>query len=166
MNLDADGLLRAVESHPASIREGADSLVLLYCWRREGGDPAGFMAAVEALVGQGLVAILPGPDMRLRLTAEGFQRLDAELPEAGEPAEPMPVSEDEHVWQGSAATAARETPPAELAGCRPSTRWGRAPWPRSGPWSGGAVATCVSRSIPWRRPASCGSSVETAPSSP
>ncbi|MDP3857815.1 MAG: hypothetical protein Q8Q73_08655 [Stagnimonas sp.] len=113
MSLDADGLLRAVESHPASIREGADSLVVLYCWRRAGGDPAGFMVAVETLVGQRLVEILPGPDLRLRLTAEGFQRLDAELPDAGEPA-PAPTSEDEHVWQGGAARAPRETPPAEV----------------------------------------------------
>ncbi len=114
MSLDADSLLAAVERYPTSLREGSDSLVLLYWWRREGGEPAAFMAGVEALIAQRLVEVLPGPDMRLRLTDDGFRRLDALLPEESEAADPAASSEDENAWQGGAPRAARETPAGEL----------------------------------------------------
>lgn len=114
MSLDTDHLLAAIESHPTSVRDGADSLVLLYWWRREGGAPAAFMESVQALIAQRLVAILPGPDLRLRLTAEGFDRLDAQLPEESDSSEPPVGSEDENAWQGGAPRAARETPSGEL----------------------------------------------------
>ena len=115
MSLDAEHLLAAIEAHPSSVREGTDSLVTLYGWRRDGGDPADFMAAIQSLVAAGLVAILPGPDMRLRLTAAGFARLDAALPEvtAEEPA--ISAVEDEAAWSGAVAGPVRETPAAELA---------------------------------------------------
>lgn len=94
MSQQADRLLAAVERYPSSIREGTDSLVLLYGWRREGGDAAGFMAAVQTVVAERWVAILPGPDMRLRLTAAGFARLDAQLPEQIEADTSLPAGAD------------------------------------------------------------------------
>lgn len=114
MSLDHDSLLAAVEGYPTSLREGSDSLVLLYWWRREGGEPADFMAGVQALLAKRLVEVLPGPDMRLRLTDDGFRRLDALLPEESAAAEMPEGSEDENAWQGGAARAPRETPPGEL----------------------------------------------------
>ena len=113
MSLRAVHLLAAIEAQPSSVREGTDSLVTLYGWRRDGGDPGGYMAAVQALVAEGLVAILPGPDMRLRLTAAGFAQLDAAQPEAATD-EPIAAIDDEAAWSGAVAGPGRETPVAEL----------------------------------------------------
>lgn len=97
-----DALLRAIESHPISIREGADSLALLYWWKREGGDAASFGAAIQSLHRDGLVQIMPGPDMRLRLTAEGFLQLDALLPDEDANAEAAASESEESQWKGGA----------------------------------------------------------------
>jgi len=113
----ADTLLATIEAHPSTIREGADSLALLYKWKRDGGDGPGFMTAVQSLHDQQLVEIMPGADMRLRLTAAGFARLDAMLPvdvadAAMPPDEDMPA--DSAAWKGGAA-ASRDAPAQELA---------------------------------------------------
>lgn len=112
-----DTLLTTIEAHPSTIREGADSMALLYKWKRDGGDGPGFMNAVQALYQDGLIEIMPGDDMRLRLTANGFARLDVLLPP--EPAAPEAPAESESqaansVWRGGAA-ASRDTPAQELA---------------------------------------------------
>lgn len=113
----ADTLLATIEAHPSTIREGADSLALLYKWKRDGGDGPGFMSAVHSLHENKLVEIMPGADMRLRLTAAGFARLDAMLPveaaaEAVAAEEDMPA--DSTAWKGGAA-ASRDAPAQELA---------------------------------------------------
>lgn len=111
----ADRLLAAIERYPVSIREGTDSLVLLYGWRREGGEAASFMAAVQTVVAERWAAILPGPDMRLRLTAEGFARLDARLPVEAEADSALPAGADsDAAWSGPVSGAAPETPAEEL----------------------------------------------------
>lgn len=112
----ADHLLATIEAHPSTLREGVDSLALLYKWRRQGGDGTGFMAAIQSLHSDGLVEILPGEDMRLRLTVAGFERLDALLPEDNTESDVAADSDtDEAAWRGP-ATHVRETPEAELAG--------------------------------------------------
>lgn len=68
-------LLSAVEAHQTSIREGTDSLVVLYRWRCMSGDDASFAAAVQQLVEQQLIEIMPGEDMRFRLTTQCFERI-------------------------------------------------------------------------------------------
>lgn len=109
-----DQLLLSIEAFPSSIREGADSLALLYRWRRDGGDGPGFMSAVQSLHAQSLVEILPGADMRLRLSVEGFAHLAALLPvEAVEPPVQADSAADDTAWRGGAA-GSRETPVQEL----------------------------------------------------
>lgn len=113
----ADSLLTTIEAHPCTLREGADSLALLYKWRRDGGDGPGFMTAVQSLHAAGLVEILPGEDMRLRLTVAGFERLDALLPEDRLADDtPGEAEDDEAAWRGPAAGGGREAPAQELAG--------------------------------------------------
>lgn len=92
-------LLSAIEEQPSSIREGADSLALLYAWKRGGGDGPGFGAAIQSLHDDGLIEILPGPDMRLRLTGEGFSRLDALIPEEASELAPA-LDSDQSAWRG------------------------------------------------------------------
>jgi len=112
----ADTLLTTIEAHPCTLREGVDSLALLYKWRRDGGDGPGFMTAIQSLHAAGLVEILPGEDMRLRLTIAGFERLDALLPEESLVGDaPSEAEGDETAWRGPAAGGGRDAPAQELA---------------------------------------------------
>ena len=111
-----DRLMGLIEAHPSTVREGVDSLALLYQWKRDGGDGPGFMAAVQALHTQGWIEVLPGADLRVRLTAEGFSYLDVSLPPLPEAAsaDAAEADADESAWRGGAA-AARPTPVDDLA---------------------------------------------------
>lgn len=68
-------LMSVVEAHQTSIREGTDSLVALYCWRRQSGDDVAFASAVQDLVQRQFLEIIPGVDMRFRLTVQGFEQI-------------------------------------------------------------------------------------------
>lgn len=109
-----DTLLKVVEAHTASVREGTDSLVVLYCWRKAGSDNASFAATLNRLVDEGWVELLPGPDMRLRLRPQAFAALDAEMPPPA-PQAAAEDKEDEAAWSGLDAAAAKAAggPPQE-----------------------------------------------------
>jgi len=72
-------ILQAIEQYPATLREGSDSLVVLYVWRRSGRPDQEFGAALRELLDGGLVDLMPGEDMRIRLTRAAFEWLDPQI---------------------------------------------------------------------------------------
>lgn len=89
-------LLELVDTLLVNVRHGADSRVVLYAWRKAGGDDASFQQAVAALLSAGLVALVDRPD-RPRLTRAGFEALREQLEQ--EEAEATDEESDESEWQ-------------------------------------------------------------------
>jgi len=116
LNEPAQRLLAAIERFPTSLRDGTDSLAVLYWWRKQGGDSALFAEAMQTLMKQGLVSVVPGPDLHLRLTEAGFESLEAGPdPDSIAEAETESTQADEAAWRGGAAPA-QEAPVERLVG--------------------------------------------------
>jgi hypothetical protein len=116
LNEPAQRLLAAIERFPTSLRDGTDSLAVLYWWRKQGGDSPQFAEAMQALMNQGLVTVVPGPDLHLRLSDSGFAALESQWavdPPAEVEAEATQA--DESAWRGGAAPA-QEAPVERLVG--------------------------------------------------
>lgn len=86
-------LLELVDTLLVNVRHGADSRVLLYAWRKAGGDDASFQQAIGSLLSAGLIALVNRPDRPLRLTRDGFEAL-REAAERLPNDEPSPADEE------------------------------------------------------------------------
>lgn len=105
-----DTLLTAVDRCINSVRQGADARVVHYWWRKHDGEDADFMSTVQAATGQRLIVVLPGEDMRLRLTAQGLAQCQPS-PQAAAQAESA-GDDDDQQWQ--AAAPGKDMTPADL----------------------------------------------------
>lgn len=103
-------LLSAVDNCINSVRQGADARVVHYWWRKHDGEDADFMSTVQAATEQRLIAVLPGEDMCLRLTAQGL----AQCQPATLATAQAESADDDDGQQWQAAAPGKDMAPAQL----------------------------------------------------
>lgn len=92
----ANTVLNLLNRASGSILGGMDALLLKYLWRRSGQQDSELAGALQGLIESGLIEVVPGPDMALRLSSRAYGALqEAWLQQRQAGSDPQ---EDEADW--------------------------------------------------------------------
>lgn len=74
-DVPGNAVLNLINEGSASLLDGMDALLLKYLWRRSGHPDRNLAAALQGLLEAGLIEVVPGPDMAVRLSHRAFAAL-------------------------------------------------------------------------------------------
>ena len=74
-DVSGNAVLNLINDGSLSLLDGMDALLLKYLWRRAGHPDRNLASALQGLLEAGLIEVVPGPDMAVRLSTRAFAAL-------------------------------------------------------------------------------------------